>query len=106
VITNTPVDLLEFTRDLCTLIKHALDNWRSADVESRAEQITAANKAISKIESAKEEVRKSLNGLPERDRLFAEVQLQPILHEIFHKELAALRYKKYRLARPSGDNAE
>jgi len=101
-------DLLSLARELVRLLREreleqALQRVRAArrdhatrSFEERAGVITQVNLTIHRLRAEREKVRAMVTSLPEKERLFAEGQIEPILDEVFNGEIAELKAVKRR----------
>ena len=105
-------DIISLTRDIIALIKDQqveaaerlvteatlLHLGESGRV--RTEAINTINIELSKIKRQRDILRQTVQALPEKEQLFAEVQIEAVINRIFTDEIAGLKERKRVLSRP------
>jgi hypothetical protein len=105
-------DLIALARDIVALLRdheceQALQRVRTARrdlaarrFDERAEVINRINSVVHRLRAEREKVRATVTFLPEQERLFAEFQIEPLLDEVFNREIAGLLAVKRRHSTP------
>lgn len=106
-------DLLSIMGDLVTLISEreleaaermaasALRKGAAGTHEVRSAAVHEMNLQLQRIKRGRDALRESVQGLPEKERIFAQVQIEEVVEQIFTEEIAALKARKRKLSRPS-----
>lgn len=105
-------DIISLTRDIIALIKdQQIEEAERLVTEAtllhlgeagqvRTAAIYTINVELSKIKRQRDLLRQTVQALPDKERLFAEVQIEALVDKIFANEIAGLKERKRTLSRP------
>jgi len=105
-------DLLAIMRELTALIRANQTEAAAEKVEQalkkqsddvykvRTLAITQINNELQKMKRDHDCLEQAVQALPEKERLFAEQQIESVVDKLYTNEMAALRHEKRKLSRP------
>ena len=107
-------DILSLTRDVIALIKdqqveeaerlvtQAVRRHEEETGRARSEAIIQVNIKLQQIKLQRDLLRQTVLALPEKDRMFAEIQIEEVVDKILADEISGLKARKRVIARPGG----
>lgn len=106
-------DILALTRDIIALIKDnqveaakhlVTEAVRRHDEKSGkvlSEAIIQVNIKLQQMKEQRKLLRQTVQALPDKERIFAEVQIEAIVDKIYAEDIAGLKERKRALSRPA-----
>lgn len=107
------MDAVTLVKDLVTLVKEreieaaarkateALQEMSRVSYESRGLAINAINLELQRLSMQRKCLRAAILDLPEKERVFAQVQVEAVVDKIYEPAITAMKKEKRALARPA-----